>query len=91
MIRHTCKNCDRTIIISPAIKHFVCRCKSPNTQRLGDRLAAIIHYTGLAWLIKHIVRGKCGCEKRQEQLNVFDSKIRQWIKYARNIFHVFVI
>lgn len=42
---------------------------------IGDIIATITHYTGIAWLTKRLTRGKCGCDKRQARLNTLGSRL----------------
>ena len=36
---------------------------------LGDKIAAVLHKTGIAGIVKRITRKPCGCKKRQQKLN----------------------
>jgi hypothetical protein len=49
------------------------RCKKVLNHGLGDRVAAIIDRIGGKWF-KRLMKGKCGCEKRQAWLN----RVGQW-------------
>jgi len=38
-------------------------------MRLGDIVATITKYTGIAWVVKKIWGEDCGCEERKSFLN----------------------
>lgn len=55
----------------------------PIVLGLGDYIALLTHYTGIAWLVKRLTRGKCGCTGRQEKLNGIGYRLWAW--FARLI------
>lgn len=42
---------------------------------LGDCIAIATRYTGIAWLVKRLTAGKCGCPARQAKLNTLGSRL----------------
>lgn len=70
-----CPRCNTDIVCSagpsvPVVLH---------AYRLGNCISIITHYTGIAWLVRRVSRGNCGCEKRKELLNQFSlPKLSIW-------------
>lgn len=58
----TCGQCNRQYTITEA--RII-----PLAPGLGDYIATLTHYTGIAWLTKRLTRGQCGCPARQKWLN----------------------
>lgn len=74
-----CDHCGKTTKLSASVKTFVCGCHASARLPigLGDIIAIITRYTGIAWLTKRITRGQCGCPQRQQQLNELSNR---WLK-----------
>lgn len=37
---------------------------------LGDLVAIVTKYTGIKWIVKKLYGNDCGCDERQEKLNI---------------------
>lgn len=73
-----CKQCGK--IHTRTARLILCICGNrirgdEHSLGLGDIIATITHYTGIAWLTKRLTRGKCGCDKRQARLNTLGSRL----------------
>lgn len=50
---------------------------------LGDYIALLTRYTGIAWLVTRITRGQCGCPGRQEKMNRWGAAFVRWLRRRR--------
>ena len=88
MVIVNCQKCGGQVrVLSLRVVESCIRCQTPRIKQakdvvkhlgLGDVIALLTHYTGIAWLTKRLTRGSCGCDARQEKLNGIGAMLWAW-------------